>query len=114
MREHNEWTSKATDYLSAGFSRTETINLLIEDGLTEKDAASMIDQRIKTSFRQGFTEFGIGILILFVGILWWTLLSQGAHDALGEKVGGGICILGLFMLGDGIRRLVSLRIVKQK
>lgn len=110
----DNWNQKASDYLSAGFTRSESIKMLSEDGLNIQDATSVVDHLVQTSYRQGLKELGIGVLILIGGILWWIFLSKGVHDILGEKVGGGICVVGLFMIGDGIRRLASLRIVTKK
>lgn len=111
MQQSINWKQKAADYLSAGFTRSESIKQLEEKGLEPTVAKATVDGLISTSRRKGWKELGIGAAVLCGGFVYWWLITEGFSDVDSSRFGGLIVVTGLILVGDGIRRLGSLLMV---
>lgn len=96
MEQAIDWYAEAAENLSNGFSRSETIDYLIEDGLEREEAIQITDSIIASSHHRGmkYILVGIGLVVAILAIImFWGVISKGIFLGI---------IGGLFSFAKGI------------
>ncbi len=109
MNQQIDFNQEATDWLSGAFSRTETIERLVEMGCPEKEAKIIVDSHISQSWKKGLGELGLGLAIVGLLIGAFAIDEDGyLAGALSGILGKLFGISSIVLLADGTRRVGSL------